>query len=52
MPHSAADYAAALYQALHQADAGSYDWIGVDTPPGTPDWEAIHDRLSRASSTL
>jgi L-threonylcarbamoyladenylate synthase len=50
MPHSAADYAAALYHQLHEADAGNYDWIAVDLPPNTPDWEAVHDRLRRAAS--
>ena len=49
MPSSAAEYAAALYDKLHGADAGVYDWIAVDAPPETPDWEAIHDRLRRAS---
>ena len=50
MPPSAADYAAVLYQQLHEADAGNYDWIAVDLPPNTPDWEAIYDRLHRAAS--
>ena len=50
MSHSAADYAAALYQQLHEADAGNYDWIAVDLPPSTPDWEAVLDRLRRAAS--
>jgi L-threonylcarbamoyladenylate synthase len=50
MPHSAPDYAAALYHQLHEADAGNYDWIAVDIPPNTPDWEAVHDRLRRAAS--
>ena len=50
MPNSATDYAAALYQQLHEADAGNYDWIAVDLPPNTPDWEAVHDRLRRAAS--
>jgi L-threonylcarbamoyladenylate synthase len=52
MPHSAADYAAALYHQLHEADAGSYHWIAVDLPPNTPDWEAVHDRLRRAASNF
>ena len=52
MPHSAADYAAALYHQLHEADAGNYDWIAVDVPPDTPDWEAVHDRLRRAASRV
>jgi len=50
MPHSAADYAAALYEVLHQADIGNYNWIALDLPPKTPEWEAIHDRLERAAS--
>jgi len=50
MPQSAADYAAALYDVLHRADAGNYDWIAVDIPPNTPAWEAVHDRLRRAAS--
>jgi L-threonylcarbamoyladenylate synthase len=50
MPHSAGAYAAALYEALHQADAGNFNWIAVDLPPTTPEWEAIHDRLQRAAT--
>ena len=50
MPPSAADYAAALYDVLHQADAGNYDWIAIDLPPGEPEWEALQDRLKRAAT--
>jgi L-threonylcarbamoyladenylate synthase len=50
MPQSATDYAATFYEALHQADASHYDWIAVDVPPSTPEWEAIRDRLQRAGS--
>ena len=50
MPGSAADYASALYQQLHQADDAGYDWIAVDLPPETPEWEAVLDRLRRACS--
>ncbi len=50
MPADAADYGAALYEILHQADAGNYNWIAVDLPPNAPDWEAVHDRLRRAAS--
>ncbi len=50
MPQRAAGYAAALYEVLHQADAGNYSWIAVDLPPKTADWEAVHDRLRRAAS--
>ena len=51
MPPSAADYAAALYDVLHLADTGNYNWIAVDIPPSTPEWEAVHDRLRRAASS-
>jgi L-threonylcarbamoyladenylate synthase len=50
MPQPAPDYAAALYEALHQADAAKADWIAVDQPPNTPEWEAVRDRLRRAAS--
>jgi L-threonylcarbamoyladenylate synthase len=50
MPQSAADYAAALYEVLHQADAGNYNWIAVDLPPSALEWEAIQDRLQRAAT--
>lgn len=49
MPNSAKAYAAALYQALHELDAQHFDWIAVEQPPHTPDWEAVLDRLRRAS---
>ena len=49
MPHSAGDYAARIYSALHEADNANADWIAVDLPPSTPEWEAVHDRLRRAA---
>jgi L-threonylcarbamoyladenylate synthase len=51
MPTAAAEYAAALYGTLHLADSGNYDWIAVDLPPHTPEWEAVYDRLRRAASS-
>ena len=51
MPTAAADYAAALYVKLHEADEANPDWIAVDLPPAAPEWEAVHDRLRRAAST-
>ncbi len=50
MPRAARDYAAALYHQLHQADQGGYDWIAVELPPHSHEWEAVHDRLRRAAS--
>ena len=50
MPTAVADYAAALYEKLHEADTANVDWIAVDLPPNAPDWEAVQDRLRRAAS--
>jgi L-threonylcarbamoyladenylate synthase len=50
MPQSAEDYAAVLYETLHQADGASVDWIAVDQPPNNTEWEAIQDRLRRAAA--
>jgi L-threonylcarbamoyladenylate synthase len=50
MPSTPIEYAATLYDKLHAADAAGYDWIAVDAPPKTPDWEAVRDRLQRAAS--
>jgi L-threonylcarbamoyladenylate synthase len=52
MPKLASDYAATLYEVLHHADAGNHEWIAVDLPPSTPEWEAIRDRLQRAATSL
>jgi len=49
MPSTAAEYATALYSKLHEADEAAHDWIAVDPPPTISEWEAIHDRLRRAS---
>lgn len=49
MPGDAAAYAAQLYSMLHQLDERGYDWIAVDAPPDTPEWEALRDRLQRAA---
>ena len=50
MPMSPAEYAAVLYAKLHELDQQHLDWIAVETPPETPEWEAIRDRLERAST--
>ena len=51
MPNIANDYAASLYRVLHDLDAKHYDWIAVEKPTGGAEWEAVLDRLRRASST-
>jgi len=49
MPADPAAYAAVLYEKLHQADAALVDWIAVEQPPTSPEWEAVNDRLRRAA---
>lgn len=51
MPDSPTAYAMKLYAALHQLDTLGLDTIYVATPPETPEWEAVQDRLSRASAS-
>jgi L-threonylcarbamoyladenylate synthase len=49
MPTTPPEYAQALYGTLHDLDAANYDWITVEHPPATPEWEAVVDRLKRAA---
>ena len=37
-----------LYSALHKLDELKVDQLLVELPPDTPEWAAVHDRLSRA----
>ena len=50
MPMDHHGYAAQLYSTLHRVDARGYDWIAVDAPPDSPEWDAVRDRLKRAAS--
>jgi L-threonylcarbamoyladenylate synthase len=50
MPAEPREYAAALYERLHAADAEGWDWIAIEQPPDTEQWSAIRDRLERAAS--
>ena len=50
IPDDAEAYARAIYGQLHACDAEGAEWIVVEEPPGTPDWEGIRDRLRRAST--
>ncbi|MCX6609880.1 MAG: L-threonylcarbamoyladenylate synthase [Acidobacteria bacterium] len=49
MPQDPAQYAAILYDTLHQVDLHGYDWIAVEAPPAGSAWAGILDRLKRAS---
>jgi L-threonylcarbamoyladenylate synthase len=50
MPATASDYAAQLYRTLHELDERGLDWVAVDIPPDTAEWEAVRDRLKRAAT--
>lgn len=50
LPATAADYAHGLYAALRRLDAGA-GTILVQQPPQTDEWEAVRDRLDRASAS-
>jgi L-threonylcarbamoyladenylate synthase len=50
MPSDPSQYAAVLYERLHQADSGNWDWIEIELPPDDPEWTAIRDRLERAAA--
>lgn len=41
--------AAQLYDTLHRLDHAQLDLILVETPPDTPEWAAVRDRLTRAA---
>ncbi len=49
VPAVAAQYAHELYAAMRALDAQNVDLILVETPPGSPAWAAVHDRLARAA---
>jgi L-threonylcarbamoyladenylate synthase len=50
MPADPHEYAAALYERLHEADAQGWDWIAIEKPPAGEEWLAIRDRLERAAA--
>lgn len=50
MPAEPEAYATKLYAVLHELDQENLPWIAVETPPDTPAWAAIRDRLRRASA--
>jgi L-threonylcarbamoyladenylate synthase len=50
MPESAAEYAAALYGALHDLDEQGYALVWVQQPPDAPAWAGVRDRLRRAAT--
>lgn len=49
MPAHAAEAEAQLYAVLRELDGLQLDQILVERPPAEPEWEAVADRLNRAS---
>jgi len=49
MPPDPAAYAHRIYSVLQELDRARVDTIYVEEPPATPEWEAVRDRLRRAS---
>jgi L-threonylcarbamoyladenylate synthase len=48
MPRDANAYAQKLYAALRELDGAGCEAILIETPPASPEWAAVHDRLKRA----
>lgn len=49
MPSEPDSYAARLYRTLHELDSEGWDWIAIENPPREGRWQAVADRLRRAS---
>ena len=50
MPSDAAAAAAELFAMLRRFDDQGAGEIWIETPPSTPDWEGVRDRLQRAAA--
>ena len=49
-PESATEYMHDLYVRLHELDQAGADLILIETPPTGDAWNAVQDRLARASA--
>jgi L-threonylcarbamoyladenylate synthase len=50
IPHDAEAFARAIYAEMHHCDEAGAQIIVVETPPETPEWSGITDRLRRAAA--
>lgn len=50
MPRDPLQYASRIYDVLHELDHEGLDWIAVEPPPPTSEWDGVRDRLTRAAS--
>lgn len=51
LPAEPDGYAQRLYASLHALDSLDRQWIALEPPPRTREWEAVNDRLRRAASS-
>jgi L-threonylcarbamoyladenylate synthase len=51
MLDSGSEYAAKLYDVLHEMDTRGFSRILVEVPPNTDEWFAVRDRLMRAATS-
>jgi L-threonylcarbamoyladenylate synthase len=51
MPDDAAETARQLFAVLRDFDATGVKLIWVETPPDSPDWDGVRDRLRRAAAS-
>jgi L-threonylcarbamoyladenylate synthase len=51
MPDDAVETARQLFAVLREFDAKGVHLIWIETPPHTPEWEGVRDRLRRASAS-
>ena len=51
MPDDAAATAQQLFAVLREFDSRAVRLIWIETPPETPEWEGVGDRLRRAAAT-
>ena len=51
MPREPQAYAQRLYAALRELDSANCESILVESPPDTPEWAAVLDRLRRATNS-
>ena len=51
MPDDAAATAQQLFAVLRDFDAAGVSLIWVETPPDTPEWAGVRDRLQRAAAS-
>ncbi|MDP2417209.1 MAG: L-threonylcarbamoyladenylate synthase [Hydrogenophaga sp.] len=50
MPDNAAQAAQALFATLRELDTAGVKLIWVETPPASPEWDGVRDRLQRAAA--